>query len=201
MRTILFQSHPLDALYKTLFRSKLCGMVAASLLSLALFGCAAAYNARTDLAPDERHAVCCHIRGAAGRSYSRQTTKRIGVTIYSRGPNDSRLLQEDMDRQMSTGAVVTHPIPGLEIKPIFQKQYHVKGSDVSWYSVWQPDNSISIVFYDQGRDEAAANSSKQSASERVLLTLHFDLDPMTGNYVEANELVRDNHSTPGAKEN
>jgi hypothetical protein len=61
-----------------------------------------------------------------------------------------------MERQMSTGAVVTHPIPGLEQKPIFQKQYRVKGSDVSWYSVWQPDNSLAIVFYDQGRDEGGS---------------------------------------------
>lgn len=181
MGTIVFRSH---FLYQTIFRSKIRSVISTSLLSLGLFGCAAAYNARMDLAPDERHAVSCHIRGAAGRSYYSQTTKRIGVTIYTRGPNDSRLLQEDLDRQIATGVIVAHPIPGLETKVIFEKQYRIKGSDVSWYSVWQPDNSLSIVFSDHGQDKAASDFSAQPISERSLLTINFTFDPMTGTYKE-----------------
>ena len=73
--------------------SKLRSAVLACLLPLALLGCATAYNARTDLAPDGRHAVRCYIRGALGRRYYRETPKRIVVSIYSHGPNDKKLLR------------------------------------------------------------------------------------------------------------
>jgi hypothetical protein len=165
--------------------SKLRSAVLACLLPLALLGCAAAYNARTDLAPDDRHAVNCYVRGALGRRYYRETPKRIVVSIYSHGPNDRKLLEQDLERQRPTGAIVAHAIPGLQTKLIFEKQYSIRGSDVSWRSVWRPDNGLSVVFYDYGRDEAVPYAAMQSAPERLLLTINFAYDPTTGGYTEA----------------
>lgn len=164
--------------------SKLRSTVLVCLLPLALLGCAAAYNARTDLAPDDRHAVSCYVRGAFGRRYYRETPKRIVVSIYSHGPNDRKLLEQDLERQRATGAIVAHAIPGLQTKLIFEKQYSVKGSDLEWRSVWRPDNDLSVVFYDYGRDKVVPYAAKQSASERLLLTIHFAYDPTTGGYKE-----------------
>jgi hypothetical protein len=155
-----------------------------SLLPLALLGCAAAYNVRTDLSPDERHAVSCYVRGAFGRDYYSETRKRIIVTIYSRGPNDSKLLKDDMERQAETGVNVTHEIPGLEIKQVFEKKYWITGSSVNWRSVWRPDRGVSVVLYDFGRNKESPYGAMKTAPERALCTLDFAFDPATSGYVE-----------------
>jgi hypothetical protein len=169
----------------TAITSKLRRTVLPCLLSVALLGCAAAYNARTDLAPDDRHLVNCYIRGALGRSYCSETSKRIVVSIYSRGPNDKTLLEQDLKRQMPTGVNMSHPIPGFQQKLLFEKQYYIKGSDVSWRSIWRPDNNLSVAFYDYGRDKDVPYASMQSAPKRLLLTINFTNDPTTGGYTEA----------------
>jgi hypothetical protein len=174
-----------SAVAEAAIAAKLRCTVLPCLLSAAVLGCAAAYNARTDLAPDDRHAVRCYIRGASGRNYYRDTSKRIVVSVYSHGPDDKKLLEQDFQRQTSTGVFVAHTIPGLQTKLLLEKQYCIKGSDVSWRSVWRPDNSFSIVFYDYGHDEAVPYASIQSAPKRLLLTINFTYDSTTGGYTEA----------------
>ena len=169
---------------ETAIASKVWNTILPCLLSVALLGCAAAYNVRTDLAPGDRHAVSCYVRGAFGRRYYRETPKRIVVSIYSHGPNDRKLLEQDLERQRATGAIVAHAIPGLQTKLIFEKQYCVRGSDVSWRSVWRPDGGLSVVFYDYGRGQVVPYAAMQSAPERLLLTINFAYDPTTGGYKE-----------------
>jgi len=156
------------------------------LFSVNLLGCAAAYNARTDLSPDSRQAVRCYIRGSWGRRYYRESPKRIVVSIYSHGPNDRRLMEEDLDRARAAGVDVAHAIPGVQTKLIFEKQYRVRGSDVSWYSVWRSDNSLSLVFYDYGPGKAIPYDLLKAAPKRALLELNFDYNPTTGGYAETN---------------
>jgi hypothetical protein len=107
------------------------------------------------------------------------------VSIYSHGPNDRKLLEQDSERQKATGVAVAHPIPGLQTKLLLEKQYCIKGSDLSWRSVWRPDNGLSIVFYDYGGDEAIPYAAMKSTPERLLLTINFAYDPTTGGYTEA----------------
>jgi hypothetical protein len=161
-----------------------CALVSSCVLSTCTIGCAAAYNARHDFAPDSRDSVDCYIRGAFGRQYYRETGKKVMVRIYSHGPNDKALLEQDEHNQMASGALVAHDISGLETQLSYEKEYQLKGSDVSWRSVWGSHNSLTLVFYDYGRDVAGPLSSLEPATQRSLLTLHFMLDPATGNYGE-----------------
>jgi hypothetical protein len=157
--------------------------------SLAFFGCAAAYNARNDMAPDNRHSVNCYIRGAFGRDYYRETPKKIVITIYSHGPNDKMLQEKDAQEQLPSGVNVSRPIPGLEMKVLLERQYRIKGSSVSWRAVWSPQNDFSIIFYDYGPNEQAPDSSKEAAAhERLLCTISYSFDSSTGEYKEASNV-------------
>ncbi len=159
-------------------------------VSFNLLGCAAAYNSRHDIAPDDRHSVCCYIRGAFGRNYYDETYKKILVSIYSRGPNDKMLLERDLQEQRMSGVYVSHPIPGLEMKVIFEKEYRLKGSDLSWRSVWSPQNSLSIVFYDSGPGAAIPYSSQEITPKRLLRTINYSFDSNTGNYKEETDGIK-----------
>jgi hypothetical protein len=159
-------------------------MAALLFISLICCGCAAAYNSRHDLAPGERHSVECYIRGAYGYRYYSETKKKVVVTIYARGPNDTKLLKEDEENQRKTGVWISHPIPGLQIHPIFEKTYQIRGSSVSWRSSWGESNDLAIVFYDYGVDEAGPTGSQSPAGQRLLRRLEYHFDPIRDNCVE-----------------
>lgn len=153
-------------------------------LAGSILGCAAAYNARNDLAADYRHSVDCYIRGAFGRKYYSDTHKKVIVSIYAHGPNDRKLLEQDFQKQKPSGVFISHPIPGLETKMIFEKEYRIRGSDLHWRAVWGPRDSLSIVFYDYGRGVAVPYSSMKAAPKRLLRTINYSREPSTGNYTE-----------------
>jgi hypothetical protein len=153
-------------------------------LSVSILGCATAYNARNDFAPDYRHSVNCYIRGAVGRNYYRETYKKVVVSMYSHGPNDRTLLEQDFQQQKASGVFVSRSIPGLETKLLFQKEYSIIGSDVWWRAVWGLHDDLSIVFYDYGRGVAVPYSSMKTAPERLSRTIKYTRDPSAGKYTE-----------------
>jgi hypothetical protein len=165
------------------FKSR-CMLFVSVALSVSILGCATGYNARNDFAPDYRHSVNCYIRGALGRKYYRETYKKVVVTMYSHGPNDRALLEQDLQQQKASGVFVSHSIPGLETKLLLQKEYCIKGSDVWWRAVWDTRDNLSIVFYDYGRGVAVPYSSMKTAPKRFLLTIKYSREPSSGNYTE-----------------
>jgi len=160
----------------TLKRHIICALSPA--IMLCLFGCTAAYNSRNELSPDERHSVCCYVRGAFGRNYYSESNKKVIVTVCSRGANDSRLLEEDYQRQKGAQVITNAVIPGLEMKTIFEKHYRIKGSSVSWRPIWGTQNDVAVVFYDGGLDTPSDGDIEDSAPKRVLRTLRFRFDDL-----------------------
>lgn len=163
-----------------------CKLLVPVALSTSMLGCAAAYNARNDFAPNYRHSVVCYIRGAFGHKYYGDTKKKVVVSIYSHGPNDKRLLEQDLQKATVSGVSVSHPIPGLETKLLFEKQYWIRGSDLHWRAVWGTHDGLSILFYDYGRGKAIPYASMQSAPQRLLRTINYSHDPSTGKYEEVD---------------
>jgi hypothetical protein len=151
-------------------------------LSACASGCTASYNSRNDSAPDSRVSVSCYIRGAFGQRYYKETDKKVLVRIYSHGPHDRDLLEQDLEKQREAGVAVSHRIPGLETQVRFEKEYRIRGSDIAWRSVWGSNNCLSLTFYDHG--ERAASDSPEVNPERPLRTIHFTRDPSTGEYSE-----------------
>ena len=178
-------ANPFSISHEAAVRFKSCCMLFVSVaLSVSILGCATAYNARNDFAPDYRHSVNCYIRGAFGRKYYRETCKKVVVSIYSHGPNDRTLLEQDLQQQKASGVFVSHSIPGLETKLLYQKEYCIKGSDVWWRAVWDSHNNLSIVFYDYGRGVAVPYSSMKTATKKLLRTINYSREPSSGNYNE-----------------
>lgn len=167
-----------------------CKLLVSVALSASLLGCTAAYNTRNDLTTDYRHSVVCYIRGAFGHKYYSDTYKKVVISIYSHGPNDRKLLDQDFQKQKASGVFVSHPISGLETKLLFRKEYRVKGSDLHWRAVWDPADSLSIIFYDYGRGVALPYSSMKTAPERLLRTIDYSRDPSTGAYTETTNVHR-----------
>jgi hypothetical protein len=161
-----------------------CVLLVSVALSASFLGCAAAYNARNDFAPDYRRSVDCYIRGAFGRKYYSDTYKKVVVSISSHGPNDRTLLEQDLKRARASGVSVSHPIPGLETKLLFKREYGIRGSDLHWRAEWGPHDSLSIVFYDYGRGVALPYSSMEAAPKRLLRSINYSYDPNTGKYSE-----------------
>src|SRR5260370_40922620 len=66
-------------------------------------GCMSAYNAHTVDAPDGRHSVNCHIRGAGGRSYLAENYKKVFIEIYALAPDAKERAEREKKQALEAG--------------------------------------------------------------------------------------------------
>lgn len=165
-----------------------CRLMAIAALSCCMFGCSAAYNARTVNSSDWKYGATCYIRGAMGRSYLSDTKKKIVVSIFALSP-DAKARSEREEKEALAAGVWRGPgNPGATVTAtdpvLFRKEYSLRASDLEWSSAWGDQDTLSITFYDYGPGVEVPYSSRDVAPKRVLQTLNYRFDSGLGSYKE-----------------
>ena len=109
--------------------------------------------------PDKKYRVYGRTYGAYGRAFVDETSKKFRVTIVTGDTNETLLLR---------------------------KEYHVRGSDVSWDASWDQHNNLTVVVYDYGRGLDRVDASKRGSPTNHLLTLVYRLDSKTRSFSEVS---------------
>ena len=65
------------------------------------------------------------------------------------------------------------------------------GSDVNWYAIWGPNDSISMIFYDFGASVIGPSSDVHVVPNYYLFTIKFDPD--------SKEITKVTEMNPGAR--
>jgi hypothetical protein len=121
-----------------------------------LLGCSRTVIGGYRDSPDGRFRVYGKVYGEYGESFLNETSKRIRISIVSNDGDSNRLLE---------------------------KEYHVKGSDVSWRAIWDEHNNLKLTIYDFGIgvDSSAAN---KGAPTNWIATYHYTFDTNTHTFNE-----------------
>src|SRR5258708_25557848 len=94
-----------------------CLLAAALIVLITPLGCMSAYIAHTVDAPDGRHSVYCHIRGAGGRSYLAETYKKVFIEIYALAPDAKERAEREKKEAVAAGVWTSDHNPGASIIP------------------------------------------------------------------------------------
>jgi len=155
---------------------------------IAPLGCMSAYNAHSVDAPDGRHSVYCHIRGAGGRSYLAESYKKIFIEIYAVAPDAKERAERAKQEAVANlwrsdyNPSTNFPVDTL----LFRSVYRIKASALEWTAQWGDHDALSILFYDYGPGVEGPVSAKTEGQfpKRFLRTLVYRFDATSNTYIE-----------------
>jgi hypothetical protein len=145
-------------------------------------GCISTYTAGSDESPDGAYVVFGHIRGAGGRAYIDNTEKTVFITIEAKGTQKTAVVTNYQNGTVVSESVVA--VSGKPGKPLLEKQYLIRGSDVCWDDVWGKDDNVTVFLYDYGPGVSSYDAKKNGTPKRQILTVNYRFDSKTGSFVE-----------------
>jgi len=145
-------------------------------------GCISTYTAGFDESPDGKYLVCGHIRGAGGRAYIDNTKKTVFITIEAKGTQRPTIVTNYQNGAIVSESVVA--VNGKADKPLLEKKYRIRGSDVCWNATWGKDDNVTVFLYDYGPSVYWEDARKNGTPKREIRNLHYELDSKSGRFVE-----------------
>jgi hypothetical protein len=145
-------------------------------------GCVSTYMAGSDESPDGKYVVFGHIRGAGGRAYIDDTGKTVFITIETKGTLRPTIVTNYQNCANVSGNVVA--VSGESGKPLLEKKYRIRGSDVCWDAAWGKDDDVTVSLYDYGTGVSSYDARKNGTPKREIQTFHYMLDSESGRFVE-----------------
>jgi len=108
--------------------------------------------------PDGKFPLAVGVDGAAGRAYVDKTKKSAWIWIGSGN---------------STNSV-----------SLFQREYVLTGSDMTWETRWSSPDTVSVEFYDWGDGVSNYNNMNHMTASNHIARLSFVFDKTTGKFIE-----------------
>ena len=145
-------------------------------------GCISTYTAGFNESPDGKYLVCGHIRGAGGRAYSDNTKKTVFITIEAKGTQRPTVVTNYQNGAIVSESVVA--VNGKADKPLLEKKYRIRGSDVCWNATWGKDDNVTVFLYDYGPGVYREDARKNGNPKREIRTFYYMLDSKSGRFIE-----------------
>ena len=161
---------------------KYCLFIGLLIFTTVFGGCMSTYIDGTDGSPDGKYLVGGHIRGAGGRTYIDETKKTVFITIETKGTQKPTIVTNYQNGTIVSESVVA--VNGKPGKPLLERKYHIRGSDIGWNDVWGKDDNLTIFLYDYGPGVLSSEATKRGVPKRIIRVLHYNFDPKSGLFVE-----------------